>query len=123
MPQGKFKTMKSIRNLPIALFILGGFIALISLLHAQSAIRGGTITAAPIEAQSVEAESDLDVMLQAVEMTTPQPADTAPEAGNFYTTQHGDDWPPLPANIANLPVWNLGNGFYLLDDRGYDWDA
>jgi hypothetical protein len=28
------------------------------------------------------------------------------------------EWPPLPANVSQAPVWSLGNGFYLADDRG-----
>src|SRR6185369_2795255 len=26
-------------------------------------------------------------------------------------------WPPLPGNVQQLPIWNLGDGQFLLDDR------
>ncbi len=54
-------------------------------------------------------------MLQAVEATTPVPAESAPRGGTFYSAQF-PNWPPLPGNIHNVPVWNLSNGSYLLDD-------
>lgn len=64
--------------------------------------------------------SDLEVMLQAVEQTTPLMAEAAPKAGTFWSAQHAPGtrfaWPPLPANIYNVPVWNLGDGEFLLDD-------
>ena len=43
-------------------------------------------------------------------------------AGNFYSLAH-PNWPPLPADIWQIPIWNLssdsGSGFYLLDDPDY----
>ncbi len=59
--------------------------------------------------------SDMDVMLQAVEMTTPQAAESVPKSGTFYSAQF-PNWPPLPCNINNVPVWNLGGGVFLLSD-------
>jgi hypothetical protein len=42
--------------------------------------------------------------------------------GNFYSLAH-PNWPPLPADIWRIPIWNLssdsGSGFYLLDDLDY----
>ncbi len=55
------------------------------------------------------------VMLQAVEATTPLPAESVPPCGTFYSALHAN-WPPLPANINNFPVWNLGDNVWLLDD-------
>ncbi len=70
--------------------------------------------------------SDLEVMLQAVEQTTPLPANTVPRVGNFYSVQHLPGsrmaWPPLPGNVHQLPAWNLGNGFYLMDDLDVNYD-
>jgi hypothetical protein len=107
--------MKLIKNVFNGLFILAGIIALSSLLHAQD-------TANPLQAAT-----DLDAMLQAVEATTPLPADTATDYGIFYSAQHApgsdDEWPPLPGNIRSVPVWPLGNDFYLLDDLGLDYSA
>ena len=68
-------------------------------------------------------QSDFEVMLQALLATTPHPAADAPEGGTFYTIQHIADWPPLPTDIVNLPFWDLGDNFYLLDDREYVWET
>ncbi len=35
--------------------------------------------------------------------------------GTFYSLQN-PEWPPLPGDMRQLPVWNFGNYFYLLDD-------
>src|SRR5208283_451953 len=64
--------------------------------------------------QSVSAD-DMNVMLQAVEETTPQAAESVPKSGTFYSAQF-PNWPPLPCNINNVPVWNLGDGVFLLSD-------
>lgn len=107
--------MKSIRRILLCGVALA---ASLYFVHAQE-------TAAPD--QSIQAMTDLDVMIQALEATTPLPASDAPEAGNFYSAQHLPDsenaWPPLPADILGLPVWPLGGGFYLLDDTNVDYDA
>jgi alpha-tubulin suppressor-like RCC1 family protein len=77
--------------------------------------------------QSIGTMSDLEVMVLAVEQTTPLPASEVPDVGNFYSTQHlpgtENAWPPLPGNIWNFPAWPLGNGYYLLDDVDMDYDA
>jgi hypothetical protein len=83
-------------------------------------VQGGTASLAAANAGWSPA-SDLDVMLQAIEMTTPLPATAAPRLGNFYTVQHAGNWPPLPGNIYGLPFWDLGDGFYLLDDRAVNY--
>lgn len=77
-----------------------------------------------------QTEDDLAVMIQAVEATTPAPASSVPRkglAGTFYSAQHAPGtrfaWPPLPANVNQFPVWNLGDGLYLLADENYSYDA
>ena len=60
-------------------------------------------------------------LLQALEARPPLPPAATPEGGQFYTVQHGDDWPPLPANTLDLPFWDLGAGYYVLDDRKLDY--
>ena len=112
--------MKSIKSIPGSLAIIGGLIALSGFIHAQVTtvpVQSGTasLTTANVDWSSA---SDLEVMLQAVEMTTSLPASAAPVGGNFYTVQHAGNWPPLPGDIYGLPFWDLGDGFYLLDDRG-----
>jgi IgGFc binding protein len=73
-------------------------------------------------AQSAVA-TEFDDMVLALEETTPLPASDAPTSGNFYTIQHGEAWPPLPGDTMDLPFWDLGGGFYLLDDTNVDYDA
>ena len=60
-------------------------------------------------------------MLQALEQVPPLPPQDSPAGGNFYTVQHGKDWPPLPGNVLNLPFWSLGDNFFVLDDRNVDY--
>ena len=94
-------------------------------LHAQVAttpVQDGT---ASLMATNIDwsTASDLEVMLQAIEQTTPLPATDTPDCGIFYTVQHADDWPPLPGNVWGLPFWNLGGGVILFDDRAVDYAA
>ena len=109
--------MKSNRSNFGSLAIISGFIALAGFIQAQVAtepVQGGTT---PLAAANVDwsSASDLEVMLQAVEATTPAPAESVPRGGTFYSAQF-PNWPPLPGNIRNVPVWNLGDGSYLVDD-------
>lgn len=99
---------------------MGGLVLAASLyfVHAQSTASLSQ-SAQPVS----EATDDLSVMLQALERTTPLPASAAPVGGNFYTVQHGENWPPLPGDILNLPFWPLGDGFYVLDDRNVNYAA
>jgi hypothetical protein len=75
--------------------------------------------------QSVQAASDLQVMLGVVEATTPVPASQLPDSGNFYSAQHSpasaEPWPPLPGNVLGLSAWPLGGGFFLLDDTNVNY--
>jgi hypothetical protein len=88
--------MKSIRRILLCGIALA---ASLYFVHAQD-------TATPD--QSIQAMSDLDVMLQTLEATTPLPASDAPGDGNFYSTQHlpgtENAWPPLPGDVLGLPV-------------------
>lgn len=95
---------------------LAGMAFVLAIIFSSQAQKATT----PLQSmQSVSAE-DLAVMLQAVEATTPGPAESAPRGGNFYSAQF-PSWPPLPCDINNVPVWNLGDGNYLLDDRDVDY--
>jgi hypothetical protein len=40
----------------------------------------------------------------------------------YYSIQHADDWPPLPANIWGFPEIDLGNGMIGLNDVDVDYD-
>jgi hypothetical protein len=70
--------------------------------------------------------SDLEVELKTIEMTTPTPAANAPDVGTFWSAQHApgspEAWPPLPGNINNSPVWDLGDGVFLLSDLDFDYN-
>lgn len=93
----------------------------LGLSHAQTAataVQGGA------GSQDVRSLSDTEVLLQAIESVPPAPAASAPRAGTFFSAQHAPGtrlaWPPLPGNYG-LPVWNLGDGVYLLDDLQVDY--
>ncbi len=96
--------MKIIRNSFGSLAIIGGLIASLNLIQAAGTIK---------LLQSVSVD-DMAV-LQAVEQTTPTPAESVPRYGTFYSALHAN-WVPLPANVNSVPAWNLGNGTWLLDD-------
>jgi len=106
--------MKSIRSFLIGLVISGSLAASLHFLHAQES------ATSTLSQQAVNAMSDTEVMLQAVESVPPAPASTAPRFSTFYSAMHAPGtrhpWPPLPGNSQQLPVWNLGDGIYLLDD-------
>ncbi len=53
--------------------------------------------------------------LATIESTTPLSMDEMPTMGNFYSAAN-PSFPPSPGNILGLSGWNLGGGFYLLDD-------
>ena len=94
---------------------------------ASTSVQSGTTT---LKATNINwsTASDLEVMLAAIEQTTPLPATDTPDPEifntvKFYTVQHLEDWPPLPGNIWGLPFWDLGGGVILLDDRAVDYSA
>src|ERR1039457_6433252 len=102
--------MKSIRSILFG----AGLIASLNFVHAQQTVSS---------AQTIA--SDLDVMLQAVEQTTPMPTESLPRFGTFWSAQHLPGsraaWPPLPGNMLGLDAWSLGDGSYLLNDTNVDY--
>jgi hypothetical protein len=105
----------------IVILSLASLIGL-SLSHAQETatpVQGGAVS------QDVNSMSDTEVMLQAIESVPPAPAESAPRFSTFYSAQHAPGsrsaWPPLPANPDHVPLWNLGDGVYLLDDLQVDY--
>jgi hypothetical protein len=118
------KTMNIKNSAPrnfITVLSLSCFIGL-GLSHAQTTatpVQGGAV------AQDVNSMSDTEVLLQAIESVPPAPAASAPRAGTFFSAQHAPGtrfaWPPLPANARQVPVWNLGDGVYLLSDLNVDY--
>lgn len=77
-------------------------------------------TSAKISASA--SADDLNVMLRAIESVPAMSAESAPRVGTFYSVQN-PNWPPLPGNPKSLPVWNLGDGTWLLDDRNEVYSA
>ena len=77
--------------------------------------------------QSIQSMTDLEVMLQALESTTPTPAASLPQFGTFWSAQHApgspNEWPPLPGNMWGLDAWPMGDGVFLLNDTNLDYDA
>jgi hypothetical protein len=68
---------------------------------------------------------ELAAELQAVEQLPTVDPSTVPyggRGGTYYSAQC-PYWPCLPGNIFNLPVWNMGNGYYLIDDLNIDYAA
>ncbi len=62
--------------------------------------------------------SYLDALIAELETNSVQLApEDSPSVGLFYSAQFGEKWPPLPANIYEVPFWDLGNGVFLMDDR------
>ena len=114
--------MKSIRNSFVNLFVLGGFVALFSLLHAQGTATLTHDSEISLATNDVSAMSDLEVEEQAVEMTTPIAATNESLDGTFYSAQN-PDMAPSPEDVLGVPVWPIGDGFFLLDDRNVDYDA
>ena len=111
----------------IGIIITGSLAASLHLLHAQETAMPVQAGATSLPAASVDwnSASDLEVMLQAVEMLPTVSADSVPMSGTFFSAQHAPGtrfaWPPLPCNSRQVPIWNLGDGVYLLDDLAVNY--
>jgi outer membrane protein assembly factor BamB len=103
--------MKSIRNVLTSLFVLGGLVAMSSLLHAQE-ISSSVQTAAPDSVVQATAEA------QGLSLVSPS---NLPDAGTFWvvdTNGVSAPWPCPPPN-TNLPVYAINdNGQFLVDMTG-----
>ena len=110
--------MKTIRNLLIGMVITGSLAASLHFLHAQE-----TATSAASQ-QEVNSLSDTEVLLQTIESVPPAPASIAPQQEAHFARCSR----PEPVRLAwlarrskVLPLWNLGDGIYLLDDLQVDY--
>ncbi len=115
--------MKTIRwSQIIGVLCTAGLLVVLQPAHAQTATGSG-VTTDPNE--DVSNLSDLEVELKALEMATPLAASNAPSAGNFYSAQHApgsaEEWPPLPANMFNLPIWPLDTNIFVIDDLNFNY--
>jgi len=88
----------------IGMVLLGLGLFIPPLLHAQNA---------PLTPKVVT------VAAAAAPQTDPIAFSNAPMVGQFYSAQN-PDLPPAPSDFSNLPVWDLGDGNYLLDDFDSD---
>jgi hypothetical protein len=120
--------MKLIKKLLARLFILGGLVALLNLLHAQEAETMATIQVQPLSLSGTDmptlktlSDAELSTFLNELDATPMISADAIPESGTFWSLQH-PDWPPLPGNAIGAPVWQMQDS-YLLDDVDYDYSA
>ena len=86
---------------------------------AVTAISTGTISLSVTNIGMLASLSDAQLgrFLNVLAATPTIAAEDLPREGmaGFYSLAH-PDWPPLPGDIWQVPVWNLGSGFYLLDD-------
>src|ERR1035438_2751006 len=94
------------------------------------------LTATPVQAQPISmdfedvsaisslSDAQMATFVNALNATPLISCDALPRnglIGNFFSLQH-PDWPPLPMNSSQSPVWQM-NGFYLMSDANYDYDA
>jgi hypothetical protein len=91
-----------------------------TVLHAaltttDTAIGTGTMATKPIRKPLIDPA--LAAQLAAVEKLPTIEADTVPRL-NFvaYYSAQCPYWPPLPGDVFGLPLWDMGDGFYLIDD-------
>jgi hypothetical protein len=92
------------------------------LLFALTLVLSAQTSTISIQSLHSASADDLSVMLETIGETTPLPAESVPSSGTFWSVQH-PYWPPMPGNINNLPVWDLGSGVYLLADQDFDYVA
>ena len=115
---------------PLALMGVAFVLAISFSLRGQvtvPAIPAGTVSlsAANIRALGTLSDAQWGEWLDVLAATPTMAAQDLPHGGmvgNFYSLAH-PYWPPLPADIRQIPIWNLssdsGSGFYLLDDLDY----
>ena len=116
----KMKVRTAVTGLLLALGLFAGL--------QQANSQNSDTTGQPVMTdpnQDVSNLSDLEVELRALEMATPLAASNAPSAGNFYSAQHApgsaEEWPPLPANMFNLPIWPLDTNIFVIDDLNFNY--
>ena len=88
----------------IGMIVLGLGMIFSPLLHGQTTSLNPAVVAAAAVAAS---------------QTDPITGPTSPMVGMFYSAQN-PNLMATPGNFDNLPVWDLGNGNYLLDDFASD---
>jgi len=105
---------------PALAFVAIGLLALSVELPAQLTGISDSATQKPIRRPLVNPE--LAAQIAAIEQLPTMDAKDVPRFGTFYSAQC-PYWPPLPCNFYQVPVWDLGDGHYLIDDRQIDYQA
>jgi len=95
-------------------------------LEPAAPVRGEPISMNATDVSSLRKLSDvqLETFLNALDATPQLSFDALPRkgmCGTFYSLQH-PNWPPLPGNVIQVPVWQMSD-FYLLNDVDYDYEA
>jgi hypothetical protein len=116
------KTTNAANNPFLRFTIVLGLAAIFGLnsSHAQE-----TVTSIQLGTDLLSATNVMEAIeanLPAIEATATISADSVPFLGNFYSAQC-TNWPPLPGNVLNLPIWDLGDGYYVLDDLDVNYTA
>lgn len=110
--------MKSIRNIFSVLFILGGFIALLSLLHAQETGLLGSFNEVATPLQPAQADSIVQLTAEAHGLTQVAREDL-PRSGTFWLVMPNGMAPlPCPPNDTSFPVYQIAEGQFLVDATG-----
>jgi len=85
----------------------------------------GTVSIGDFDVGSLKSYSDDDLgrFVKLLDETPTIPAESVPRyAAGFFSLQR-PEFPPFPANIYNVPCWNIGNGKYLLSDLDVSYDT
>jgi alpha-tubulin suppressor-like RCC1 family protein len=90
---------------------VGSIVVTVTLATSPTGLRAGTFF------------ENLQLVIDAVQLGTPTPADQVPGFGNFYSAQRGAMWPPLPLNTMYLPCWQIDESHFVYDDRNVDYAA
>jgi hypothetical protein len=105
-------------SLTVILFAAAGLAGFL-LAHAGDAGSGETTTGASTVTISEELASQLAAIEQQPTIDPTNLADGL--MGGTYFSAQFPTWAPLPGNIFHVPVWNLGDNYYLLDDLGINY--
>jgi hypothetical protein len=121
--------MKAFRSCLTGLLLATGLIIGLHFLHAQDVATFTQAGAASLTDTNVDWDSlsDLEVELKTIEAMPTVSAATLSnqdlEYASFYSAQHLSDWPPLPADVLGLPVWEVDTNLILIDDVHYNYAA
>jgi len=104
-----------------------GTVVAATVLHATLTTTDGTTTSTAATNSRIHqplVDPVLAAQMAEVEKLPTIEADTVPRysAVAYYSAQNLL-WPPLPANFFGLPMWDLGDGQYLINDLAWDYST